>query len=182
MEWYDLFKKLQNISEAFAKGKEMVHEDMPEDFRQAVRGVLYHLEPAKILRVERRKKMTFDPERSDDIDTWDVSIHTYQVVSIGDAEEYFDDLLVKQLHLNKLNHTYDREWPSYYLFGESVQLGIYFTYDQPESDEKDFPEEDPDADPYGNEPKGTSAGRRDDDPEDWWKKGSDKFDPDSWKK
>jgi hypothetical protein len=102
---------------------------------------------------------------------------------MGDAEEYFDDLLVKQLHLNKLTHSYDREWPSYYLFGESVQLGIYFTYDQPDSDEEDFPE-DPETGRRMDkeEPKGRDSTGGDEDPEDWWKKGSDKFNPDNWKK
>jgi len=187
MAWYDLFKKLQNISEAFGRSKVMVHEEMPEELRQLVRGALYHLEPAKIMQVKTGVESGYGPQADKKWNVFDVYVRTYQKIDREMAEEYFDGIMVKQVGMEKSPTHFDPDQPRYQGQANDYILDLHIVY---EPDDDDEPDEDKDDTDPGMEDmlgkfgagKGGKGRRDDEDPEDWWKKGSDKYDPESWKK
>lgn len=192
-DWYDLFKKMEHINEEFTKGKEMIHEDMPEDVRQFVRGALYHLDPAKVFKVSHGS--SGDPKGADyDPDKWTVTMYTYQRIALADAKEFFDNIMEEELGMHGFDpdaqtNEIDPEWPAYHqiIGDQDIELEIFIKYETPDDESDD---DDDDTTPgmedmlgkFGAGRKGRDSTGGDEDPEDWWKKGSDKYDPENWKK
>jgi hypothetical protein len=146
---YTLEPKINEwLQEKFGKHTPQVHEDMPDEIRKLVHGVLYHLEPAKILRVKRGGR-----------NDWDVNIHSYKQISHHGVKDYMDDIFVKQLGFmaTEEDPSYDDEFPEYQ---HELGLDIIISYEDPDEAELDEPE------------KSEQPEHGEDNP-DWWKKGSE---------